>query len=233
MNLAVIPARGGSKRIPHKNIKFFLGKPMIAWSIEAALSSGIFDEVWVSTDDIEIAEISKRYGAKVPFIRPDKISDDFSTTADVMAHAVGYYKNEFLNIPDLVCCIYATAPFISIKDLLEGAKSIKKDDLDYVFSATKFSFPIQRALKIKKDGKIDMISPSFYQKRSQDCEEYWHDAGQFYWGKSSAWLEKKDIFLSDSGIVSLPNYRVQDIDTLDDWVRAELMAKKIFEKLKK
>ncbi|NUG82478.1 pseudaminic acid cytidylyltransferase, partial [Acinetobacter bereziniae] len=102
-----------------------------------------------------------------------------------------------------------------------------------VFSATKFSFPIQRALKIKKDGKIDMISPSFYQKRSQDCEEYWHDAGQFYWGKSSAWLEKKDIFLSDSGIVSLPNYRVQDIDTLDDWVRAELMAKKIFEKLKK
>ncbi|NUG82696.1 pseudaminic acid cytidylyltransferase, partial [Acinetobacter bereziniae] len=113
MNLAVIPARGGSKRIPHKNIKFFLGKPMIAWSIEAALSSGIFDEVWVSTDDIEIAEISKRYGAKVPFIRPDKISDDFSTTADVMAHAVGYYKNEFLNIPDLVCCIYATAPFIS------------------------------------------------------------------------------------------------------------------------
>ncbi|WEI22839.1 pseudaminic acid cytidylyltransferase [Acinetobacter bereziniae] len=226
MNLAVIPARGGSKRIPHKNIKFFLGKPMIAWSIEAALSSGIFDEVWVSTDDIEIAEISKRYGAKVPFIRPDKISDDFSTTADVMAHAVGYYKNEFLNIPDLVCCIYATAPFISIKDLLEGAKSIKKDDLDYVFSATKFSFPIQRALKIKKDGKIDMISPSFYQKRSQDCEEYWHDAGQFYWGKSSAWLEKKDIFLSDSGIVSLPNYRVQDIDTLDDWVRAELMAKK-------
>ncbi|WP_336933538.1 pseudaminic acid cytidylyltransferase [Acinetobacter bereziniae] len=233
MNLAVIPARGGSKRIPHKNIKFFLGKPMIAWSIEAALSCGIFDEVWVSTDDIEIAEISKRYGAKVPFIRPDKISDDFSTTADVMAHAVGYYKNEFLNIPDLVCCIYATAPFISIKDLLEGAKSIKKDDLDYVFSATKFSFPIQRALKIKKDGKIDMISPSFYQKRSQDCEEYWHDAGQFYWGKSSAWLEKKDIFLSDSGIVSLPNYRVQDIDTLDDWVRAELMAKKIFEKLKK
>jgi pseudaminic acid cytidylyltransferase len=233
MNLAVIPARGGSKRIPRKNIKFFLGKPMIAWSIEAALNSGIFDEVWVSTDDIEIAEISKRYGAKVPFIRPDKISDDFSTTADVMAHAVGYYKNELLNIPDLVCCIYATAPFISIKDLLEGAKSIKKDDLDFVFSATKFSFPIQRALKIKKDGKIDMISPSFYQKRSQDCEEYWHDAGQFYWGKSSAWLEKKDIFLSDSGIISLPNYRVQDIDTLDDWIRAELMAKKIFEKLKK
>ncbi len=233
MNLAVIPARGGSKRIPRKNIKFFFGKPMIAWSIEAALNSGIFDEVWVSTDDIEIAEISKRYGAKVPFIRPDKISDDFSTTADVMAHAVGYYKNELLNIPDLVCCIYATAPFISIKDLLEGAKSIKKDDLDFVFSATKFSFPIQRALKIKKDGKIDMISPSFYQKRSQDCEEYWHDAGQFYWGKSSAWLEKKDIFLSDSGIISLPNYRVQDIDTLDDWIRAELMAKKIFEKLKK
>ena len=224
MQLAVIPARGGSKRIPRKNIKEFHGKPMIAWSIQAALNSSCIDEVWVSTDDEEIAAIAQTYGAKVPFIRPAHLSDDFSTTADVMQHAVQECQIQYQQLPDYVCCLYATAPFVQQQDLLQGFELIQSKDLDYVFSATNYSFPIQRAIKIDSDGKVNMFSPEFFNTRSQDLEEAWHDAGQFYWGTAQAWLQKHTVFSPNSNIISLPSYRVQDIDTLSDWHRAEMIA---------
>ena len=229
MQLAVIPARGGSKRIPRKNIKEFHGKPMIAWSIQAALNSGCIDEVWVSTDDEEIAAIAQTYGAKVPFIRPAHLSDDFATTADVMQHAVQECQIQYQQLPDYVCCLYATAPFVQQQDLLQGFELIQSKDLDYVFSATNYSFPIQRAIKIDSDGKVSMFSPEYFNTRSQDLEEAWHDAGQFYWGKTSAWLNKSVIFSSNSKIVPLPQFRVQDIDTVQDWQRAELIAQILLE----
>ncbi len=224
MQLAVIPARGGSKRIPRKNIKEFHGKPMIAWSIQAALNSSCIDEVWVSTDDEEIAAIAQTYGAKVPFIRPAHLSDDFSTTADVMQHAVQEYQIQYQQLPDYVCCLYATAPFVQQQDLLQGFELIQSKDLDYVFSATNYSFPIQRAIKIDSDGKVNMFSPEYFNTRSQDLVEAWHDAGQFYWGTAQAWLQKHTVFSPNSNIISLPSYRVQDIDTLSDWHRAEMIA---------
>ena len=224
MQLAVIPARGGSKRIPRKNIKEFHGKPMIAWSIQAALNSSCIDEVWVSTDDEEIAAIAQTYGAKVPFIRPAHLSDDFSTTADVMQHAVQECQIQYQQLPDYVCCLYATAPFVQQQDLLQGFELIQSKDLDYVFSATNYSFPIQRAIKIDSDGKVNMFSPEYFNTRSQDLVEAWHDAGQFYWGTAQAWLQKHTVFSPNSNIISLPSYRVQDIDTLSDWHRAEMIA---------
>lgn len=228
MNLCVIPARGGSKRIPRKNIKDFCGKPMIAWSIETALNSGCFDEVIVSTDDAEIADIAVSYGAKVPFIRPSHLSDDFATTVDVMKHAVNFYK---INGNDVqyVCCIYATAPFLNIQDLQLGMQKIQQLNLDYVFSATNYVFPIQRAIKIKNE-RVKMLNPEAFNIRSQDLEEVWHDAGQFYWGTTQAWLEKKKIFDERSSIVALPHYRVQDIDTIADWQRAEIMSRFLLER---
>ena len=224
MQLAVIPARGGSKRIPRKNIKEFHGQPMIAWSIQAALNSGCIDEVWVSTDDEEIAAIAQNYGAKIPFIRPANLSDDFATTADVMQHAVQAYQTQYHQLPDYVCCLYATAPFVQQQDLLKGFDLIQTKSLDYVFSATSYPFPIQRAIKLDKDGAVNMFSPEHFNTRSQDLEEAWHDAGQFYWGRSEAWLSKARIFSPQSSTVALPRFRVQDIDTSEDWQRAELMA---------
>ena len=224
MQLAVIPARGGSKRIPRKNIKEFHGQPMIAWSIQAALNSGCIDEVWVSTDDDEIAAIAQSYGAKIPFIRPANLSDDFATTADVMQHAVQAYQTQYQQLPNYVCCLYATAPFVQRQDLQKGFELIQTKSLDYVFSATSYPFPIQRAIKLDKDGAVNMFSPEHFNTRSQDLEEAWHDAGQFYWGRSEAWLSKARIFSPQSSTVALPRFRVQDIDTSEDWQRAELMA---------
>ena len=224
MQLAVIPARGGSKRIPRKNIKEFHGKPMIAWSIQAALNSSCIDEVWVSTDDDEIAAIAQSYGAKIPFIRPANLADDFATTADVMQHAVQAYQTQYQQLPNYVCCLYATAPFVQRQDLQKGFELIQTKSLDYVFSATSYPFPIQRAIKLDKDGAVNMFSPEHFNTRSQDLEEAWHDAGQFYWGRSEAWLSKARIFSPQSSTVALPRFRVQDIDTSEDWQRAELMA---------
>ncbi len=224
MQLAVIPARGGSKRIPRKNIKEFHGQPMIAWSIQAALNSGCIDEVWVSTDDDEIAAIAQSYGAKIPFIRPANLADDFATTADVMQHAVQAYQTQYQQLPNYVCCLYATAPFVQRQDLQKGFELIQTKSLDYVFSATSYPFPIQRAIKLDKDGAVNMFSPEHFNTRSQDLEEAWHDAGQFYWGRSEAWLSKARIFSPQSSTVALPRFRVQDIDTSEDWQRAELMA---------
>lgn len=224
MQLAVIPARGGSKRIPRKNIKHFYGKPMIAWSIEAALKSNCFDEVWVSTDDKEIADIAVEYGAKVPFMRPAHLSDDYATTADVMQHATQEFEHLTGRRPEHVCCLYATAPFVQVNDLKKGLQLLKNDSIDYAFSATTFPFPIQRAIKLNQNGNVEMFQPENFNKRSQDLEEAWHDAGQFYWGTAEAWLNKSVIFSNKSRIVELPRTRVQDIDTPEDWHRAELMA---------
>ena len=218
--MAVIPARGWSKRIPKKNIKKFRGKPMIAYSIEAAIKTDIFDDIIVSTDSQEIAEISKKYGARVPFIRPDKLSDDFTTSSAVMAHATRWLQENYSAL-NLVCCIYATAPFIHKEDLLNAYEIFKTDNWSYVFSATTFPFPIQRAIKRLDNGGITMFQPECHESRSQDLEEGFHDAGQFYFGKPDAWITREKVFQNNSEIVVLPRWRVQDIDTIEDWENTE------------
>lgn len=223
MKIAMIPARGGSKRIPGKNIKLFYGKPIIAYSIEAALASGCFDEVIVSTDDQEIAEVAKKYGAKIPFLRPDNIADDFATTNDVIKHAIQWYQEKG-NIVEQLCCIYATAPFITSADILKGYELLT-EECDFVFSAGEFSFPIQRAIKIADDRSVNMFEPEHELTRSQDLEPSFHDAGQFYWGQAQSFLDGKGFFSSRSKAVILPKERVQDIDTPSDWAFAEKLYK--------
>lgn len=222
MRLAVIPARGGSKRIPRKNIKSFCGKPMIAWSIEAALQSGCFDEVVVSTDDQEIADVARAHGAKVPFIRPASLSDDHTGTIPVVRHAIEWFQQSG-RPPAQVCCIYATAPFIQVDDLRRGLELLRTSDGSYAFSVTSYPFPIQRAIRITQLGRVEMFHPEHFNTRSQDLEEAWHDAGQFYWGRAQAWLEELVVFTPASVPVRLPRHLVQDIDTVEDWRRAELM----------
>jgi N-acylneuraminate cytidylyltransferase len=222
MNIAIIPARGGSKRIPRKNIKEFHGKPLIAYSIEAAKASQCFDRIIVSTDDIEIAEVAKQYGAQVPFIRPAEISDDFATTMDVMQHAIKYCTEQGYE-PNLVCCIYATAPFLLPEYLQQGAAEFKDDTIEYAFSATSFPFPIQRAIKLTDTGRVNMFYREYADTRSQDLTEAYHDAGQFYWGNASAFSQGKAIFAEHSKAVLLPRKRVQDIDTPEDWELAEAL----------
>ncbi len=222
MNIAIIPARGGSKRIPRKNIKLFHGKPMIAYSIEAAKASGCFDKIIVSTDDEEIADVAKQYGAEVPFIRPNDIADDYATTMDVMQHAIKWCQQQQWNVIN-VCCIYATAPFILASDISKGFEKISKANVEYAFSATTFPFPIQRAITVTKDGAVSMVEPKHANTRSQDLVETYHDAGQFYWGKSAAFLTGKAIFAPHSQAIILPRKRVQDIDTPEDWELAEML----------
>lgn len=228
MKIAVIPARGGSKRIPRKNIKCFHGKPMIAWSIIAALESNLFDQVIVSTDDEEISSISNEYGASTPFIRPKDISDDFSTTADVMSHAVKWMYESDYSL-DSVCCIYPAAPFVQITDLKDSWKIFKSSSCEYVFTATAFQSSIFRGFKVTENNSVEMIYPELFESRSQDLPVVYHDAAQFYWGKPLAWLEGKRIFAKHSQAFLLPNYRVQDIDTEDDWRRAELIASSLLD----
>lgn len=218
--VAIIPARGGSKRIPRKNIKEFCGKPMIAWSIEAAKASKCFDRIVVSTDDREIADVALEWGATVPFIRPVELSDDYTGTVPVIRHAVEWLC-EHDNPVDYACCIYATAPFVSSEDLRTGWQLIHKETCSYAFSVTSFAFPIQRAIRITKNGRVAMFNPEHFKTRSQDLEEAWHDAGQFYWGTAQAWREERAIFGEYSLPVKLPRHRVQDIDTPEDWARAE------------
>lgn len=224
MKLAVIPARGGSKRIPRKNIRNFCGKPMIAWSIEAAIKSAAFDYIMVSTDDDEIADIAKQYGAEVPFMRPLELANNTTATIPVIKHATEWYIKNDLK-PELVCCIYATAPFVTKEDLIRGRNEIVTSGADYAFSVTSYAFPIQRAIRINEKHKTKMFEPKNFNVRSQDLEEAYHDAGQFYWGKADAWLASKPIFDSQSVPIILPRHRVQDIDTDEDWIRAEWMFK--------
>ncbi|WP_417663828.1 pseudaminic acid cytidylyltransferase [Pseudidiomarina donghaiensis] len=224
MKVAIIPARGGSKRIPRKNIKEFCGKPMIAWSIEAALKSGCFDRVIVSTDDQEIADVAQQYGAQVPFMRPAELSDDYAGTIPVIKQAIEWLtENE--QAPNLVCCLYATAPFVSAEDIQRGLGLLEQTDSAYAFTVTSYAFPIQRAIKITANDGIEMFVPEHFNTRSQDLEEAYHDAGQFYWGTAEAWISEKMIFGPDSAPVLLPRHRVQDIDTPEDWMRAEWLFK--------
>lgn len=223
MNLCVIPARGGSKRIPRKNIREFCGKPMIAWSIEAARQAGCFDRVAVSTDDREIAEVSRRWGAEVPFLRPAALADDITGTIPVVAHAVRWLHREGLEATS-ACCLYATAPFVQSSELREGLELLASIPPDrFVFTATAFSSPIQRALKLDPvSGEARMWQPQHFNARSQDLEPAYHDAGQFYWGRPQAWLTVGNLFEGGRALL-LPHWRVQDIDTEDDWRRAELI----------
>ena len=222
MNIAIIPARGGSKRIPRKNIKEFCGKPMIAWSIDVAKASGLFEHIIVSTDDIEIAEVAKHWGAEVPFIRPAELSNDYAGTTEVVAHATQWALDHPLDI-NAVCCIYATAPFIQSDDLKQGLKALTSGEWEYAFTVTDFAAPIFRSFKQTAEGGIEMFFPEYFLSRSQDLPIALHDAGQFYWGRPSAWLEGKRIFDIHSTPIVLPRWRVQDIDNPDDWQRAELI----------
>ncbi len=224
MNLAIIPARGGSKRIPGKNIKSFAGKPLIAYSIDAAIASGLFNKIIISTDSEEVAEVAKAYGADVPFIRPKELSNDIVGTRPVTNHAIKFcieqfYKHKFC------CCIYATAPFLQAKYLRQGLDSLKQNsEKSFAFSVTSFPFPVQRAL-IKSPAGVLPMFPESINQRSQDLEEAYHDAGQFYWGRTDDYLSDQQIFSHHSLPVVLPRHLVQDIDTPEDWLRAELMFK--------
>lgn len=231
MNICIIPARGGSKRIPRKNIKNFLGKPIIVYSIEEAIKSNIFDQVIVSTDDQEIADIAQKHGADIPFIRPKHLSDDFANTHSVINHCIEYLQNEN-KIINNVCCLYPTAPFIRKSDLMLGLEMLKNRDIKYVFSATSYSFPIQRAIKINSFDYVEMFDEENFNKRSQDLENSWHDAGQFYFASTKTWMESDFIFNSKSKAVKLPRYRAQDIDTEEDWIIAEALYLSL-EKIKK
>lgn len=230
MIIAVIPARGGSKRIPRKNIRLFEGKPIIAWSIEAAIASGCFDRVIVSTDDEEIAAIALQYGADIPFMRPQSLADDFSGTADVVRHAIKSMNTVSAEQQDMplqkvvaACCLYATAPFVFPADISAGLQKLKEDQCDFVLAVTEFEFPIQRAIKLDVQSHVAMLNPEYASTRSQDLVKTFHDAGQFCWGMSDAWLQDKPIFSSRTAAIVIPRYRVQDIDTENDWRRAELM----------
>jgi N-acylneuraminate cytidylyltransferase len=220
--IAIIPARSGSKRIPNKNIKLFFGKPIIAYSINTACASGLFERVIVSTDSPEIARISTMYGAEVPFLRPKELSDDHTPIRPVVNHAINMIAaaNE---PPEFICCLYATAPFLQPEDLKAAFKILNKTQCDFVISVTRFSSPIQRALKLNDNGRVEMFCPEYFQKRSQDLECAYHDAGQFNFGRTKAFLNDVPTFSNASVPFIIPRYRSEDIDSLEDWYRAEIL----------
>ena len=218
--ICIIPARGGSKRIVGKNIKDFLGKPLITYSIESALNSKVFSEVIVSTDDEMIANVAREFGASVPFFREASLSDDYATSTDVVKDAIRRANSSFSD----VCCLYATAPLITAEILKEAASEFKKDECKFLFSATAFEFPIQRAIKLDENARVSMFYPQFERTRSQDLEPAFHDAGAFYFGKKEAWLQCSAIFAPHSKAYLLPRNLVCDIDTLEDFE----FAKKLY-----
>lgn len=220
-NLAIIPARGGSKRIPRKNIRNFLGKPIIAYSIETAIESGLFEQVMVSTDDEEIAEVAVQYGASVPFMRSAENSDDFSGTADVLLEVMDQYQSLEKSFTS-GCCIYPTAPFVTGKKLMKSFALFQKNQYDTLFPVVEFSSPIQRALKVNQEGKVQMFWPENMQKRSQDLETAYHDAGQFYYFRPEKLSKQKQVWTDNSGVVVYPETEVQDIDNEEDWKMAEI-----------
>ena len=219
--VCIIPARGGSKRIPRKNIKLFRGKPLLVWSIEKAIKSKCFSDVIVSTDDEEIANLAISSGANVPFLRPKELSDDFVGTLDVVKFVIKNFNKEI----KYVCCLYATAPMVLTNDLVKSYKEIQtlKDD-SLIFTATNFDYPIQRAFVLNSLNKASMIKKNFLFTRSQDLEKTFHDAGQFYWGKKNNWLKAKNM-IDENKAYFLPRWRVQDIDEEEDWLRAEIIHK--------
>lgn len=222
MKIAIIPARGGSKRIPRKNIKEFCGQPMLAYSIKAALKSDCFDRVIVSTDDREIVEIARSFGAEAPFMRPDELSNDYAGTLPVIKHAIEWFDAQGEN-PTEVCCLYATAPFVQAATIRRSYEQLLQTQADYCFTVTSFAFPIQRAIRVTQNDRIEMFHPEHFKTRSQDLEEAYHDAAQIYWGKAEAFKAEKPLFAGYSSPYILPRYLVQDIDTPEDWKRAELM----------
>ena len=221
MNIAIIPARGGSKRIPRKNIKEFCGKPMIAYAITAAKESGLFEHIIVSTDDEEIAQIARVCGAKTPFIRPAELANDYISTVPVIAHGIEICRTLGWTF-EHVCCIYPSVPFIQIDDLRGALVRLTSSESDYCFPVTEYPSAIQRALKLLSNGKMQPIYPEFEIIRTQDLQQAYYDAGQFYWGKADKWLNNPKIHSNGIGYV-IPNWRVVDIDTPDDWQRAELI----------
>lgn len=223
-SIAIIPARGGSKRIHRKNVRDFLGKPIIAYSIEAALSSGIFDEVMVSTDDAEIARTAESYGAKVPFLRSAETSDDFATTADVINEVIHRYRDlgrEF----DVICCIYATAPFVTPEKLRSAGEIILSGNFDSAFTCTAFSYPVLRGLVIDPDGKVAMKWPQYRNARSQDLQQFYHDAGQFYFATTKAFEKANSFWGENTAPIIVSELEVQDLDTPTDWALAEMKFK--------
>ena len=222
MRLCVIPARGGSKRITRKNIKSFCGQVMIGYSIKAALDSQFFDQVIVSTDDAEITEVAKSFGASVPFVRPDELANDYAGTVPVVKHAIEWFGDQG-QPPSEVCCLYATAPFVRSGEIRKAYEQMQSTQADYCFTVTSFAFPIQRAIKVTLENRIEVFYPEKIEIRSQDLEESYHDAGQFYWGKAKAFKQQKSLFSKNATPYILPRHLVQDIDTPEDWKRAELM----------
>lgn len=225
--LAIIPARGGSKRIPRKNIKNFYGKPIIAYSIEAAKKSGIFNEIMVSTDDKEIADVAKKYGANIPFFRSKKNSDDYATLTDVILEVLEKYK-EIGQYFDIAACILPTAPLINQNNLTKAYDLLINENFDSIITVTEFSFPIQRSVQIK-NNKIYINWPENIQKRSQDLEKNYHDAGQFIMFKIDKFLKEKNLWMKNMGAIILSNLEVQDIDNETDWKLAELKYKLLYE----
>lgn len=222
MNVAIIPARGGSQRIPGKNIKVFCGKPILSYSIEVALNSRLFDEVIVSTDDETVASVAVDHGATVPFVRPRDISDEFTGTNAVVRHALQWLRDNDREF-DYACCIYATAPLLRESYLRKGLQLLQASNKMFAFSVASFPFSIYRALSIDEGGSIQPRFPEFAEARSQDLEEHYHDAGQFYWGKPQAFIDELPLY-SDSAVpVHLPRHLVQDIDNEEDWLRAEIL----------
>lgn len=223
MKIAVIPARGGSKRVPRKNIKDFCGRPIIYWSINVAQESKLFDHIIVSTDDEEIAEIARKCGAETPFMRPVELADDLTPTVPVVAHAIESCI-DLGWIADYACCIYPCAPFLQVGDLLVALELAHVRKADFVYPVAEYAHPIQRAMRQLPDGGMQFLYPQFELTRTQDLEKSYHDAGQFYWGKASAWLANKKMHTAGLGM-PIPNWRVVDVDTEDDWIRAEMMFK--------
>lgn len=222
-NLCIIPARGGSKRIPRKNIKPFMCKPIMAYSIETALKSGLFDEVMVSTDDEEFARVAKQYGASVPFLRSEKTSNDFAGTEDVILEVINEYMNQG-KVFDNICCLYSTAPFVTAERLKEGFALIG-EHADASFTLVQYSYPVQRSLKKNADGLVEMNFPQYYDARTQDLEPIYHDAGQFYFIKTQAFRDEFTLWCKRTAPLILSELEVQDLDTLTDWQLAEMKYK--------
>lgn len=224
--VAIIPARGGSKRIPNKNIKLFAGKPIISYSIRVAQETGLFNRVIVSTDSPKIAAIAREYGVEVPFLRPAELANDFAGTAEVVCHAIEWLTQEGRR-PEFICCIYSTAPFIQASYLKQGYDKLLSSEATSVFSVTTYPYPIYRSLKITEKDRVKMIWPEYEYFRSQDLPEAYHDAGQFYWANTNKFMKEKTLFAKDSLPVILPRYLVQDIDTAEDWETSEIMFAKM------
>lgn len=227
MNIAIIPARGGSKRIPRKNIKNFYGKPMLAYAIMAAKESRVFEKIVVSTDDQEIAELAIIWGAEVPFQRPDELADDFTGTVPVIAHAIESLEALGWSA-EYVCCIYPAVPFIRSNDIIEALNLLTFSNFNYIYPVVEYAHPVQRGMRMRSDGKMEFVTPENELSRTQDLEPVYHDAGQFYWGTRSAWLSRKKMHSDGLGL-KIPHWRVVDIDSYDDWKRAELIFRSSIE----